>query len=148
MDITEKGVDGQVTLTDTAVIIRHFWNSKNGRGTATYPLDTITGVEYRPGVLAAKFTLVVPGTVQRGSKKGDPLTVEVGRNHADGFKKLADEILRKVRRPPLVTVQQQTPPGPVAPDLAGQLAQLGELRARGVLSDAEFAAAKARLLGG
>ena len=35
---------------------------------------------------------------------------------------------------------------PAAPDVAGQLAQLTDLHSRNVLSDAEFAAAKARLL--
>jgi Short C-terminal domain len=34
-----------------------------------------------------------------------------------------------------------------AADLAGQLERLGKLRSEGLLSDAEFAAAKARLLG-
>jgi len=38
-------------------------------------------------------------------------------------------------------------PGP-APDLASKLADLGKLRADGVLTEAEFAAAKKKLLGG
>ncbi|MET8518718.1 SHOCT domain-containing protein [Nocardioides sp. NBC_00163] len=40
-------------------------------------------------------------------------------------------------------------PAPAAPaqdDLTGQLAKLGELHSQGILSDAEFAAAKQRLL--
>ena len=41
------------------------------------------------------------------------------------------------------------PPASADPgDLVGQLRQLGDLKAAGVLDDAEFAAAKARLLGG
>lgn len=48
---------------------------------------------------------------------------------------------------------QAAAPAPAAPaaagggDLMGQLNQLGALHAQGVLSDAEFAAAKAKLLG-
>jgi len=38
-------------------------------------------------------------------------------------------------------------PGP-APDLASKLADLGKLRTDGVLTEAEFAAAKKKLLGG
>ena len=40
-------------------------------------------------------------------------------------------------------------PAPVAasPDLIGQLTQLGQLHEQGVLTDAEFAAQKAKLLG-
>jgi hypothetical protein len=43
------------------------------------------------------------------------------------------------------------PPAPPAPapaaDLTAQLAQLGSLHTSGVLSDAEFASAKAKILG-
>ncbi len=53
--------------------------------------------------------------------------------------------------------QQQAPPPPPAPpppapaaggDLVSQLKQLGDLKSSGVLSDEEFEAAKAKLLGG
>ena len=47
--------------------------------------------------------------------------------------------------------QYQEPPAPAAPaggDLIAQLERLGELRASGVLTDAEFEAQKARLLAG
>jgi hypothetical protein len=41
------------------------------------------------------------------------------------------------------------PPGPIPqPSILDQLTQLGELRAGGVLTDAEFEAQKARILGG
>jgi hypothetical protein len=47
--------------------------------------------------------------------------------------------------------QQYAPPTPAAPaapdDTVGQLKQLAELHASGALSDAEFEAAKAKLLG-
>ena len=39
------------------------------------------------------------------------------------------------------------PPPPPAPDRITQLKQLGELKAQGVLTDAEFASEKARILG-
>ena len=39
-------------------------------------------------------------------------------------------------------------PAPVADDLTTQLQRLADLHGQGLLSDAEFAAAKARLLGG
>lgn len=53
--------------------------------------------------------------------------------------------------------QAPPPPPPAAPpppapapggDLVGQLKQLGDLKSSGVLSDEEFEAAKAKLLGG
>jgi Short C-terminal domain len=39
------------------------------------------------------------------------------------------------------------PPAPEAPDTLSQLKQLGELHASGVLTDEEFAAQKAKILG-
>jgi hypothetical protein len=55
-----------------------------------------------------------------------------------------------------VASQQYAPPPPPAPepapsvaedDIVTQIQQLGELKAQGLLTDEEFAAAKARLLG-
>lgn len=47
--------------------------------------------------------------------------------------------------------QQQAQPAPTAPssgaDTLAQLQQLGEMRSAGLLTDAEFAAAKAKILG-
>ena len=39
-------------------------------------------------------------------------------------------------------------PGPPADDMLGQLERLGDLKERGVLSEAEFAEQKRRILGG
>ena len=40
------------------------------------------------------------------------------------------------------------PAAPAGDDIIAQLSQLGQLREAGVLNDAEFEAAKARILGG
>ncbi|HMK09950.1 MAG TPA: SHOCT domain-containing protein [Acidimicrobiales bacterium] len=56
-----------------------------------------------------------------------------------------------VQPQPQYTQQYAAPPPPpapaAAPDLSAQLQQLAGLRAQGVLSEEEFAAAKAKLLG-
>jgi membrane protease subunit (stomatin/prohibitin family) len=43
--------------------------------------------------------------------------------------------------------QQQAPPAPAADDNSAQLQNLAQLHSQGVLTDEEFAAAKAKLLG-
>ena len=43
--------------------------------------------------------------------------------------------------------QQQAPPAPAADDKSAQLQNLAQLHSQGVLTDEEFAAAKAKLLG-
>jgi len=47
-------------------------------------------------------------------------------------------------------VQAPPPPAapPAGPDVAEQLRQLADLKAQGILTDAEFAAGKAKILGG
>lgn len=49
--------------------------------------------------------------------------------------------------PPAYPPQAAAPPPPAGNDLSAQLAELTELRDRGVLTEQEFAAAKAKLLG-
>jgi hypothetical protein len=44
--------------------------------------------------------------------------------------------------------QYAAPPAPAAPDPIAQLKELGELRDQGILTEAEFAEQKARVLGG
>jgi hypothetical protein len=54
--------------------------------------------------------------------------------------------------PPAAPPPQYAPPAPApaagGADIAGQLQQLANLKAQGILSDAEFEAAKAKLIGG
>jgi hypothetical protein len=89
----------------------------------------------RPGLLAtAARTAVIAGTAQ--AVTGAVANRQYQRRTA------ADGEL--VQTPPAVAA----PPAPAAPEgLVEQLERLAGLRAAGVLDDAEFAAAKARLLG-
>ena len=47
-----------------------------------------------------------------------------------------------------VEAEPQAAPAPAAPDRIDELSRLGELHEKGVLTDEEFAAEKAKLLGG
>jgi hypothetical protein len=49
--------------------------------------------------------------------------------------------------PPPAVAPAPAPAAAAAPDLSAQLQQLAQLKAQGILTDAEFAAAKAKLLG-
>jgi Short C-terminal domain/Domain of unknown function (DUF4429) len=143
-----EGVDGSVAFDGVFVTIKHKWNAAAGRGESRYPIGSVTGVEFKPGVLSGLFTLVVSGGVQRGdakkSRKTDPLSVKVGSNHRDAFTAMRDAILQILaeRDAPRGAVQQPAPAG-----IGDQLTQLAALHASGALTDAEFAAAKQQLLG-
>lgn len=161
-----NGVDGEILFDGHFVTIRHRWNAKSGRGESRYPIGAVTGVEVKPGIVTSIFTLVVAGGVQRGdgksNRRGDPLSVEGGKQNLPGFQTMRDRILTAIAArdraaaapaPPVVPVPVQAPAAaaPAAQpgvDLAGQIGQLAALHAQGVLSDAEFASAKQRLIGG
>jgi hypothetical protein len=51
------------------------------------------------------------------------------------------------QEPPRPPAPQPAAPAPAPPDRITQLKQLGELKAQGILTDEEFAAEKARILG-
>lgn len=98
----------------------------------------------RPGLLGTVArTAVIAGTATATANA-------VGRH---GEQKAAEKQANADQQ----AAQQQAaaaPPPPPAPappaaddDLVGQIGQLGKLRDAGVLSDSEFAAAKAKLLG-
>jgi len=52
-----------------------------------------------------------------------------------------------VQEEPVAAAPPPPPPPPPAPDPMAQLTQLGQLHAQGILTDEEFAAQKAKLLG-
>jgi hypothetical protein len=77
---------------------------------------------------------------------------EAAYAEADQNQRLADLESQQQQPPPQQQYQQPPPPPPQAapaqgPSMIDQLNQLNELRQQGALTDEEFAAAKAKLLG-
>jgi len=93
-----------------------------------------------PGLIrGVARTAVVAGTATAVSNR-------VSRRQANRWSQDAYEQEQQYAPPP---PQQYAPPPPAEPaeaDPIAQLKQLGELRAQGILTDEEFAAAKAKLL--
>jgi hypothetical protein len=81
-------------------------------------------------------TAVVAGTATAVSNR-------VSRRQADRWAREAEPDPAYYEPPP----PAPAPAAPPAPDPIAQLKQLGELKAQGLLTDAEFSAAKANLLG-
>ena len=130
------------------------------------PLSSYGGKEYLLCPICHFGLAVQPGQKQTIDKMRAATAVfRRGRVPADGYRATVDEFWtiigrnnhgqQLLRAPASLggpSVTQVTPtttprPGP-APDLANKLADLGKLRNDGVLTDAEFSAAKKKLLGG
>ena len=127
-------------------------------GTATYAetdLADVLTVRYHPG--SQRAAAMAGSGVKDTFRSLRQLTIEsrsgdfsvnfrihgVPKNEGAEWPTL---ILRQKRARPEAPAQQPSPPT-ATPDLAGQLEKLGQLRRDGILSETEFAAAKARLLG-
>ena len=109
----------------------------------------LVGTMARTAVVAGTASAVVGATSNRQANKQQAAAEQQAANQA------AFESQQQLAEMQAQMNAMQTQPAPAAPaaaapagdDLMAQLSKLGELKAAGVLSDAEFAAAKAKLLG-
>jgi multidrug resistance efflux pump len=102
----------------------------------------------RPLMRAAATTAVVVGTATAVS--GGVQSHQESKANAAAADQAAFETQAQVAElQAQLDAQQATaaPAAPAAPDITVELEKLGQLKASGVLSDEEFAAAKANLLG-
>jgi putative oligomerization/nucleic acid binding protein len=83
----------------------------------------------------------VGGTAYAVGRHSGRQREEAAQAEADQNQRIADLEQQQYQQPP----PQQAPPA--GPSMLDQLNQLTELHTQGALSDAEFAAAKAKLLG-
>ena len=92
----------------------------------------------------------VGGTAYAVGRHSGRQREEAAQAEADQDQRLSD--LEQQQQPPQQQYQQPPPPppqqaAPAGPSMLDQLNQLNELHQQGALSDAEFSAAKAKLLG-
>ncbi|MFF2393339.1 SHOCT domain-containing protein [Nocardia sp. NPDC058114] len=95
----------------------------------------------RPGLI---------GTIARTAVVAGTATATSNAVNRRGAQRAAEQQAYAQQQAPPPPPQQQAPPPPAAPsagnDTVAQLGKLAELHSAGALSDAEFAAAKAKLL--
>lgn len=107
----------------------------------------------RPGLIgAAARTAVIAGTATATSNAVNRRQTARAQQQAEAqaYERQQYEQQQYAASPPPPPTAPPTPAAPAAPaesDLTAQLTKLGELHTQGILSDAEFAAAKQRLLG-
>ncbi len=93
----------------------------------------------------------VGGTAYAVGRSSGRRKEETAQAEADQNQRIADLEQQQYQQPPQQQYQQPPPPPPQAapagPSMLDQLNQLTELHTQGALTDEEFAAAKAKLLG-
>jgi Short C-terminal domain len=94
----------------------------------------------------------VGGTAYAVGRHSGRQREEAAQAEADQNQRIADleqqqPPPQQYQQPPPQQYQQPPPAAPAGPSMLDQLNQLTELHTQGALTDAEFAAAKAKLLG-
>lgn len=141
--------DGRfVTIARTGFLAR----ATVGKGEKRIPVPSITAVQWKPAgpLVNGAIQFTIGGGNERRSRfgrqtfgaVGDENSVVFTRKQGPTFERPRAEVERAIAA---AHAPQQYTVG--SGGLAEQLAQLGVMRNQGMLSESEFAAAKARLLG-
>jgi hypothetical protein len=103
---------------------------------------SVVGTVARTAVVAGTATAVVGGVSRHGEQKAqqaaDAQAYQQQQQQAAAEQAAAQQ---------QAAAAQAAPAAPAAPDPVAELERLAQLKAQGVLSDEEFTAAKAKLLG-
>ena len=117
---------------------------KDGWGGGTsedFPFSKISSVQWSSSVLTGTITIFASGN-----------KAEIKNVQKDSGKSLVDALRAIIADPPAHAAHPATAPAAIAPagaqggDIIEQIRKLGDLRAAGILTDAEFEAKKADLL--
>ena len=153
-----NGIDDTqcLVLTDQrAIIIKVGWRSGQTLGgkVTSFEYRNISSVEVRASIITGTFEISSGG--MQGSErsyysanKGDgawhaPNTIPISKQQQARFQQVATFIRERAR---LATQPVSQPVISTAPDIPDQLRKLAELKAQGILTDAEFDAKKTELL--
>lgn len=151
-----KGHTGTVVWDGDFVTIRRTgFNARMsvGKGEKRLPLSSITAVQWKPaGALVNGFIqFTVPGGNESRSRAGSQTTNAVKDENSVVFIKKQmpafEELRAAIEQAIADRGRPAAPAAPAAPDHLQQLKQLGELRDAGILSEQEFEAKKAEILG-
>lgn len=148
-----KGHNGTVSFDGTVVTITRtgfLARATLGKGEKRIPVRQLTAVQFKPAGLLMNgyIAFTIGGGNEKQSQFGSQTYQAVKDENAVVFMSGQQAEFEKIRN---AIEAAMAAPAPAAagggPDLVGQLSQLAQLRDAGVVSEAEFGAAKARLLG-
>lgn len=153
--IQASGVNGQVSFDGSFITITRkglLARATIGKGEKRIPIGSVTAVQWKPpGAMVRGFIqFTVPGGNEGRSHAGrqtsdaakDENSVLIDRSQREAFERLREAVEQAIAQRGIPT---QSAAAPVS--VGDELAKLAALHQQGVLSEEEFAAAKARLIG-
>lgn len=151
MTISAKGQTGTLTFDGQFVTITRKGLSAQGRGEKRIPVRSIQAVQLKTaGTLGQGFIgFTVSGGTEVRSRIGSQVKDAWKDENSVVFLKKSNDDFVAIRDAVEAAITGSTPVPAATPqaDAANQIAKLAALHAQGILSDDEFAAAKAKALG-
>lgn len=154
--------DDRLAIVKTGALTSFMAGSLGGERSAVFHFTDITGIEYNSGIMNGVLEILTPSYSGGGNKdfwrgstrsanadSNNPFTLSNTLPLAKSEYRDAAEPLGELRRRISAAKQRPTSapaPAPAGSSLAEELIKLAGLRDAGVLTEEEFAAAKARLL--
>lgn len=147
--------EGLVVTDQRLLIVKggHAAQAMFGQKVKSYPFDAITSVEVSCGALIGRIQITVPGSVEGAGRSSGPGStgqmenvVQINRSLLPQAREIAnfiEERMHEARQPKVIAIPVNLPQASVADELQ----KLAGLRDSGILTQTEFDAAKARLLG-
>ena len=148
--ITAKGHNGTVAFDGAFIIItREGFMARTtfGKGEKRIPVRSLSAVQLKqPGGLTNGFIqFTIAGGRESSARKGNRTVAAANDENSVLFTKAQQAVFAELRD--AINEALANPEGSAGPDLAGQLQKLAALRDQGVLTEDEFAAKKADILG-
>lgn len=147
-----KGMKGQIEFDGQSITIRRkglMARTGVGKGEKRIPLRHVTSVQFKPAGPAVNgfIQFSLGGGNERRSAFGQQTMDAAKDENSVVFRKKQQSQFEELRRAVESAMLADSPAaGPPAPDRLAQFQKLADLRASGVLNDAEFDQEKHRLL--
>jgi hypothetical protein len=155
--ISAKGTNGTIHVdldTQTILIERTGLNARMlvGGGEKRIPLASVTAVQWRKaGITTGFLQLTLAGGIERRSRPGQTGGDAKRDENTLTFHARQQPDFERVRSAIDAALAAGSAPQPAAPaagvSVADELAKLDGLRTQGIITDADFEAGKARILG-
>lgn len=151
-----KGTNGTIVFDGHTILIKRTgFNARMfvGGGEKRIPVASVTAVQWKKAGLAAGFIqFTLAGGIERRSKPGRQGNDALHDENSVTFHARQQTAFEPIRAAIDAAIAQQHAPQPAAPaaggSIADELAKLAALRDQGIITPADFEAAKARILGG
>jgi len=152
--ISAKGQNGQLSFDGQFVTITRkgfLGVTTQGKGEKRIPVGQISAVQFKPAALVTQgfIQFTIPGGAEVKSRFGSQSQQAFQDENSVVFLHKSNADMQTIRDAVEQAIIKRSEPQIIVspPSASDELTRLAGLHAQGVLSDAEFAAAKARLLG-